>query len=67
MELDQTARFRSAKAPIKEPVITTGIGGLIAAYAHQIGASLTAVVAILIVTAIAAGLAYAIARSRANA
>ena len=66
MELDQTARFNPVKPPIKQPVITTGIGGLIAAIAHQIGASPTIVIAILIVTAIAAGTVYAIVRSRAG-
>jgi lysozyme family protein len=65
MELDETARFPWSKLPIKEPVITTGIGATIATYAHQIGASPKLIIAILIVTAIAAGVAYAIARARA--
>ncbi len=67
MELDQTARFPSTKTPIKEPVITTGIGATIATYAHQIGTSQKLVIAILIVTAIAAGVAYAVARARPKA
>src|SRR5262245_34538028 len=67
MELDDSARFPSSKVPIKDPLITTGIGATIATYAHQIGTSPKLVISILIITAIAAGAAYAVARARTKA